>query len=416
MSDSNKSMSTAVKYDAAPINAFRIAEQEEKTGRVTMLEVDGRKFQPTSRFWTSLCSSYSTHGLSMKLFKLFTHAEVFQRLTDRLNGKDRIRYAFEDNGNTPGTLLAITNPTKAFVPFERVGDTLAKFNAKKVEYSGGIVRSTHSPAHMADFQVGGDEFAHEYVMETPIDGFGQPLIYLSLLRQVCSNGAIGYCRAFRTELNIGKGGAGAENADVMHSIERALDSFSNEEGYAALRQRFDAATNSWASIAETNRIYKVLDAMGKKAMFREGENVGQGAKMVSAFAAKRAASLNLGSGLRASIEEGTPTTIKIMRAYTGLVGDLCAVYGLTHIDALTRKKMQQLPSYCSMYDLINFATEVATHYCTEKNGRLLQAELGNFLMSEYDLENTRQAKPDFADWFVRDQTTGKNVESIAQAK
>ena len=132
--------------------------------------------------------------------------------------------------------------------------------------------------------------------------------------------------------------------------------------------------------------------------------------------AKRAASLNLGSGLRASIEEGTPTTIKIMRAYTGLVGDLCAVYGLTHIDALTRKKMQQLPSYCSMYDLINFATEVATHYCTEKNGRLLQAELGNFLMSEYDLENTRQAKPDFADWFVRDQTTGKNVESIAQAK
>jgi hypothetical protein len=380
-------------YAVAPLRSIKIEEVGQK-GRVSMLSIDDRKFCPTSRFWTSLCSTYSTHGLSTKVFKLFSHQEVLQRLTDVLGGDDkaRIRFTFEDKGTAPGNILAITLPSKPVITYETINGTLSKYNALSVTYGDGIVRSTHTPNHMQDFKIGGDGFAHQYVLETPIDGFGSPLIYLSLLRQVCSNGAIGYSRAFRSEISMGRGDT--KNADLMFSMERALDSFSNEEGFAALRTRFESSTQSWASISECNRIYKVLAAMAQKGLFlKQGT---EGAKLVEKHAARREAVINAGG-------EGTqenPVVVKIMRAYASLTGDLCSIYGLTHLDALSRKKMQQLPAHCTMYDLLNFATEVATHHCEEKNGRLLQAEVGNFVSNEYDLEGSKVSKEQFADWFL----------------
>jgi hypothetical protein len=384
-----------IDYSTAPLRSIKIEEVGEK-GVVQMLSVDDRKFYPTSRFWTSLCSTYSTHGLSTKVFKLFSHQEVLQRLTDVLGGDDkaRIRFTFEDKGSAPGNILAVTLPSKPVIPYERINETLGRYNALTVDYSGGIVRSTHTPNHMANFSIAGDGFAHQYVLETPIDGFGSPLIYLSLLRQVCSNGMIGYSRAFRSEISMGRGDN--QNANVIFSLERALDSFSNEEGYSGLRQRFEKATQSWASIAECNRVYKVLAAMAQRGLFLQEPT--EGAKLVNRFATRREAVIG---------DVGTPDgskvsaqSVRIMRAYAGMTGDLCSIYGLTHLDALSRKKMQQLPAHCSMYDLLNFTTEVATHHCDVKNGRLLQAEVGNFVSSEYDLEGSKATKEQFADWFT----------------
>jgi len=313
-------------------------------------------------------------------------------LTDVLGGDDkaRVRYAFEDKDSAPGNILAITLPSKPIISYEKIGDTLSRYNATSVEYSTGIVRSTHTPNHMEDFKICGDGFAHQYVMETPIDGFGNPLIYLSLLRQICSNGMIGYSRAFRTEISMGRGDT--KNADLMFSMERALDSFSNEEGYAALRNRFESATTSWASISECNRVFKVLDTMGKRNMFLNDKAAGS--QLVNQMATRREAATGI-------IDEETPPSIvRIMRAYSTLTGDLCSIYGLTHLDALSRKKMQQLPAKCTMYDLLNFTTEVATHHCTEHSGRLLQAEVGNFVSNEFDLEGSKATKDQFTDWFL----------------
>jgi hypothetical protein len=382
-------------YSTAPLRSIKIEEIGEE-GVVQMLSVEDRKFYPTGRFWTSLCSTYSTHGLSTKVFKLFSHREVLQRLTDVLGGDDkaRIRFTFEDKGSAPGNILAVTLPSKPVIPYERINETLGRYNALTVDYSGGIVRSTHTPNHMADFSIAGDGFAHQYVLETPVDGFGSPLIYLSLLRQVCSNGMIGYSRAFRSEISMGRGDN--QNANVIFSLERALDSFSNEEGYSGLRQRFEKATQSWASIAECNRVYKVLAAMAQKGMFLQEPT--EGAKLINRFATRREAVIgDIGTpeGSKASVQ-----SVRIMRAYAGMTGDLCSIYGLTHLDALSRKKMQQLPAHCSMYDLLNFTTEVATHHCDVKNGRLLQAEVGNFVSNEYDLEGSKATKEQFADWFT----------------
>jgi hypothetical protein len=392
-------MVRSIQYDAAPLNAFKVAETN-LDGKVTVMSIDGRTVEPTPRFWTSLCSTYSRYGLSTKLFKLFTHQEVFQRVSDVVGseGKDRLRFALEDLGAGNPRLLAVTNPNKALVQYDKMQQVLQRYGAQNPEYKDGIIRSTHAPAHMDDFQVGGDGFSHQYVMETPIDGFGKPLIYLSLLRQVCTNGMIGYARAFRTEINIGRGNQ--DDADSMFSIGRALDSFNNEEGYAALRQRFESAANSWASVYEVNRVLKVVNKMAQKGMFHDPSV--QTAGVIDDLAFKRDAVLGaqFTAGLDNDAVEKNPANIKLMRAFTQMAGDLCSIYGIAHLDAVSTKKMQKIPARCTMYDLLNFTTEAATHYCDEKNGRLLQAEVGNFVSNEYDLEGTKETHEQFQDFFT----------------
>ncbi len=388
----------SIDYGSASIRDFQVLETDDKSGRVTVMEVDGRPVSPSDRFWTSLCSTYSTHGLTTKLFKLFSHAEVFDRVHTVLGGAgaDRLRYAIENRGEQ-GTLLAVTNPGKPVVTYEGINQTLKDYAAVGTEYSMGIMRSTHTPAHMDDFDIGPDSFSHRYVMETPIDGFGKPLIYLSLLRMICSNGSIGYARAFKSEVSLGQG-----SDEPIFTLERALDSFSNEEGFAALRQRFEKSVESWASIAETQKVYATLRKMMDRNMFKDpASHKGR----VEELFAQRSTVLGGGVNLNLGEKDGastmdSPVNIKVMRAFSELVGDIVHIYSLTHMDALSRKKQAQLSSRATMYELLNFCTELATHFCNEANGRLLQAEVGNFVSNEYDLEGTKEAKPTFQDWFT----------------
>ena len=393
-----------IEYGISPLSTFAVDQRSEK-GEVTRMTIDGRPVKPTGRFWTSLCSNFSSYGLSTKLFRMFSHREVFDRLTMVLTQdgdlqKTHMRFALENvPGETTPHLLAVTNPLKPLIPYPKAQEVLAQYQAQGVEYSGGIVRSTHEPRHMGNFSIGPDSFAHQYVMETPIDGFGSPLIYLSLMRVVCSNGAIGYARAFRSEISIGRG-----NDDTIWSISRALDSFNNEEGYAALRQRFESATHSWASINEANKVYKTLTQMAQRGMFHDSQR--EGSSLVNSLARQREAVLGTSGQLAlggdgANTSDQSPVNLKILRAFSALTGDLCAIYGLTQLDALSTKKMAKLPCRASMYDLLSFTTEVATHHCNAKNGRLLQAEVGNFVSAEYDLEGTKDTYSSFQDWFMR---------------
>lgn len=396
-------MVQSIQYGSAPLCNFRVTETAEG-GRVTLMDIDGVKVTPTPRFWTSLCSGYSNYGLSTKLFKLFTHAEVFQRVSDVIGseGKDRLRFALEDRGAGLPKLLAVTNPTKALVEYPRMQEVLARYGVEKPEYADGIIRSTHTPQHMDDLQIAGDGFSHRYVMETPIDGFGKPLIYLTLLRQVCTNDMIGYARIFRTEINIGRTSEGIGAADTMFSITRALDSFSNEEGYAALTQRFESATRSWASVYEVNRVLKVINKMAQQGLFTQPNTSRPGG--IDGLAQTRAIVLKVDGN---EVADQNPVNIKLQRAFTQMVGPLCEIYGIAHLDAISQKKMSKIPARCTMYDLLNFTTEAATHYCNEKDGRLLQAEVGNFVSAEFDLEGTCDTHPNFTDFFTNldDDTT-----------
>lgn len=126
------------------------------------------------------------------------------------------------------------------------------YNGGDITYCDGVVESTHTPRIGSnEFEIGNDRFWNRFVMSAPIDSYGQPSIYLSLLRQVCTNGMIAYAPTFRSTLALGRG-----EDNVTFSIVRALDGFGNLEGYAALRQRFEAAGKSWASVYEAQSLYR----------------------------------------------------------------------------------------------------------------------------------------------------------------
>jgi hypothetical protein len=261
--------------------------------------------------------------------------------------------------------MAVSSPKAAVVEHDELAGLLRRHRAKESHYHDGVVRSYHAPRHSSPFTISGDGFEAQYVIETPIDGFGKPSVYLALLRQICTNGAVAMTPAFRSELNLGRGAGNATFALV-----RALEGFNNEEGFLALRQRFEAATKSWASVSEVVRLGRLVNTLvcNRDLPARLGAKGGDGAS--------------------------------VMGTFHRMAGDLTGIYGLANLDALSAKRQRTLPTACRVYDLLNFSSELATHHAGPAGGRRLQGYIGELVSGEYDLENTADQFADWRDFFA----------------
>jgi len=323
----------------------------------TLLEVDDRRVAPTRRFWRSF---FHRFGVSESVFRYFDPGEVFHRISQRA-ADDHIRYCIESNAAGSGSdrLLAASSPKRPVMECGEVLGLVERYGGDDLRYAEGVITSRHAPRSGEDtYRIGGDQFQNRFVLEQPVDGFSHPKIYLSLLRMICSNGAIGYSRAFRSDVSLGK--------DLAHCVARALESFDHDEGYAALRQRFESAQKSWASVAECNALYKLLLKLN----------------MERADAA---------SGGRRS---------RLLADLYRVTGNLNELYGLANLDALSEKRQRILPSRARVYDLINFASELATHHARPLPARMIQAYIGRLISDEYDMEGTAENVTEFADFFV----------------
>ncbi len=328
-------------YGYAKVSDLKVFRMERTpTGRAVLHEllVDERPVKPTKRFWRSF---FSRFGIAENVFRYFEPNEVFKRITER-SGDSTFRYCIENRGAGADHLLAVTNTNRPVIRYEEIRGLLKRFGGSGIKYNQGLVTSTHQPrGYNRRFDIGADEFQDRFTMETPIDGFGHPRLFLSLLRTVCSNGAIGYSRAFRSDIPVGK--------NMDHCIARALESFDNGDGYVALRQRFESAQTSFASVRES---LTLSDTVGKLS------DGGQ---------------LNM---------PGLATKSRRM------AGNLTDIYGLANLEALSDKRRRVLPAKCRVYDLINFASEVATHHAKPDGAKKMQAYIGNLISDEYDLEGT----------------------------
>ena len=244
--------------------------------------------------------------------------------------------------------LAISNPEKPLISVDGFSKIVHKFEGQDVKYDAGVVTSTYTPTSGEhQFKIGPDAFYNRYMLETPMDGYGKPSIYLSLLRQVCSNGAVAYAPAFRNDITVGDA--------PEYNLERALQSFDSDEGYSALRQRFEAAQLAPASLWECLRLYKRMKTLEHKGA---------------------------------------------VKAYEKVVGDIYNLYGVANLDSISEKKLRLLPAKCKVYDLINLASEVSTHHAKPMEGRSLEAWLGSTISDEFDLEGTNAKKSDFQGTFL----------------
>lgn len=374
---------------------------DPKSGRpvVDQVLVHDEPIKSTDRFWQSL---YSRFGFGSNIFKFFGHEEVFQRIST-VEPRDRLRLCIErDAESGESRLLACSNPAKPVVRHDALVEMLDRYEGQKVRYCDGVVQSTHIPRAGANtFQIGGDEFANRFVISSPIDGYGQPSIFLSLLRQICSNGAIGFAPAFRSTLALGRG-----EDDVMFSIVRALDGFGNDEGYAALRQRFEVAAVSWASVYEAQSLYrKLVRMLARKQIGWDGAATA-GDPGATGLPAEQS-ELSLSTEI---VEAGSPT----IAAFHRMTGNASELYGLANMDALSVKRQRTLPVKAKVLDLINFASELATHHLDEQGARAAQGWLGTLISGEYDLENSVGEFGDFQDFFLDRKLNGEVAMDLQQ--
>jgi len=320
--------------------------QPRTEGVPTSLELEGERLLPTARFWSSF---YREFEMAPETFNYFTHEEVFSRLVEK-RPNERVRLSVERREGKPPRLLAVSNPHHPLLGYAAAVDLIREHGGTDISYDEGVVTSWHTPrSGELPFQIGPDQFANRYTMESPVDGLGDPRLFLALLRQICTNGAVAYTLAFRSDLRVGQ--------DVEHTVRRALAQFDHGQGFAALRQRFESAQTSWASVNEALKLRKVLTGVPDKT-----------------------------DGLVARLDR--------------TAGDVRGLYGLANLDTLSVKRQRVLPTQCRVYDLLNFASEVATHHAPMSHRRRLQAYIGSMVASEYDLEGTAGKVPEFADLFA----------------
>lgn len=320
----------------------------------------------TDRFWTSICSMYSKFGMSTKLFKMFSHAEVFNRLKDIASDTVTMSVEHDEHGNQ--TALAVVSPDKSIIKQDNLVDYLDGRDTKKVRYYNGIVTSTHPIQALKDVKINGDVFSPEFTMATPIDGFGNPCIYLSVMRQVCSNGLVAMSPAFKSQVSVGK------NDDPLHRLSMVMESYNNEEGYDAITSRIDSAGRSWASISESNKAYKIV-----KDLYTEVEIGENGMKTI----------------------RDSDSILTAFQRLGDLVGDIRMTYGINTTSEMSPKKMTSLPTAATVYDLMNFITEITTHH--SKNLYAVQranAFVGDLLSNEYDLELSKDKYGNYRDLFL----------------
>jgi len=375
-------MQTTFEYGVARIRDFTVhatAVPGKRLG-VSAVELEGQRLEPTDRFWHSL---HLRFGFTGNIFRYFSHQEVFERIS-QVAPNDRVRYCIEHDGEGRARLLGVCAPTAAVMPYDELRDLLAEYAAEEIAYDKGVVRSRHAPPLAAPFEVAGDAFVNKYVLEVPIDGFGRAAVYLSLLRLVCANGAVAAAPTFRSEVSLGKA-----HDSAAYALMRVLEGFNNEEGYAALRQRFESAATSWASVYEVQALRNVLARLCHRGELRHSARPLPGTDGASTL---------------------SPSTA-LWQALGRLAGNLEEMYGMANINTLTAKRQRTLPAACKVYELLNFATEVATHHAQPAGNRALQGFVGGLLANEFDLEGTAERFYSWKDFFLVDERVN---ETLAQ--
>ena len=312
-----------------------------------LVDIDGEHCRISKRFWKSVFARYR---FGSSTFRYFRPEEVFRRICE-VSRDDQLRVMVEHPKKGPPVALAVSRPNEALVTIDDVRDLARRHGARESFYSGGMVSCTFTPrSGEKALAIGSDDFANRFTLDVPIDGYGSASIHVALVRMICTNGAIGLHRAFASDV--------PSSRDPRHTLERAIECFDHADGFAAIRERFLAAQLSWASVRDAHGLHRQL----VKTTFTDP--------------ARKSAALH---------------------DYDRLTGRIQEFYGVTNLDTLPVRRQRLLPVKCRVYDLLNFASEVATHATEPAASRHLQSWIGTTLADEYDLEGTAEQAKEFAD-------------------
>lgn len=314
---------------------------DQATGKFK-IQFDDRTYRTSERFITSFARKLK---FSSNIFTYFTAEEVFERVQQR-NPDVVFKVTFD---RQDGEILGVVDEGKKILPAEIACNVFASDpRVQTIQYSKGVWEAEFLLDE--SFSVKNDsEYSRKILVRYPVDGVSMPCVYLSLFRQVCSNGAVALVNSFKTDIEV-------NDESGMH-LSRLLRSYNNENGFMALESRIQTAQDTLASVNELLRIENLLSSQ-----IMDQSSI---------------------SALHTRLEE--------------IAGDPCSGYKTTSLNNISPKKRPLLPVNCSVNDLLNFCSELTTHHDNIiSHVDAFNATLGNMLAQEFDLEemyhNQRPAK------------------------
>ena len=362
-------------YEVHNIAAISVEQSVSKTGKtiIDKVSIDGREVTQSDRFWNSL---YSRFGFGKNVFNYFSPAEVFDRISERRRDDDIQFCLIEDSNNSTRPLaLAVSSPDKPIIRLNEAADILS--NGSDMNLLGGYVSSQYTPIGESQFEIAGDAFDPRYEVGIPIDGYGSAEATISCIRQICSNGMIGYGKVFSSKIIGGKTVQGSRERLV-----KVCEGFGNDEGYDAFRRRFQSASESYASLREVSKVGNIVDAI-----IGHTKNVGG----------------------------DTGSLKKIVDNFERASGSPSSLYGIITDNAVSAKRLATLPTRTTVYDLINFASEIGTHYANDNQAKKINAALGSLISAEYDLEGSAKSGKDHIDlWLEADENQGSSLAVLEE--
>lgn len=330
--------------------------RDEIDANTVMILPDDSRSMVGKRFWTSWSSLFN---IGRSVLDYWSYSEAFDRISST-HGKE-VRITYQKNGN--GTkLLSCTNPSKPILSIDSARNLISKYDGKSVMYGDGVATASFDCNYSNKMEIVGDEFKTRFAIHMPLDAYGLPSAYLEMYRLVCSNGAVAMSHAFKTQFQLSK-----EDIGIDSALDRVMSTFNNEEGYHALKHRFESAAKSWASIDEAYSLYDEV---------------------------KRAFSSD-------NVEPAEQNAI-LQKLQTDVCKSPLVTYGLSSSSEISRRKARTIPVDTTMYDLINFASEVGTHKLSSTDSKnRLNAWIGSTISKEYNLEGTVESYPNFRDFFCK---------------
>ena len=331
--DKKQQMDWSERFTTARVSIADLVpvECEPATGKFK-IQFEDHIYNTSDRFITSFARKLK---FSNNIFNYFTAEEVFDRVQQR-NPDVAFKVTFD---RQDGEILGVVDESKKLLPAEIACNVFASDpRIQKIQYSKGVWEAEFLLDET--FSIRNDsEYARKIWVHYPVDGVSMPCVYLSVLRQVCSNGMVAQVPGFRTEIEI--------NDESGTHLSRLLRSYNNENGFMALESRLQTAQDTLASVNELLKFENLL--------------------------ATQISDQTSAAQLQTRLEE--------------MAGDPCARYETTSLNNIAPKKRPLLPVGCSVNDLFNFCSELTTHHDNIiSRVDAFNATLGGMLAQEFDLE------------------------------
>lgn len=333
-------MSFDQRFESVPITPQQILYAvEEERGILKGLKLNDYHYKATPRFLKGLAQRMR---VPLGIFELFTPLEVIERAAEHSPDAElRLTLDHEEQ-----KALALVEDKGSPLPASNI-ETIMREDPRLQEfiYQDGLITGRFDLGE--SWEIFGDSRYGIHVnIAIPVDEMGAPMATLSTMRQVCSNGAVAEDTLFRTKMEL-------KDSSGSH-FKRLLTSFNNPQGIEMLHERLITANGTKASVDE---LYQVE------------------------------------SFLRRQVRDAREQMLLCERLQE-IAGNPCVRYGVTDLGAIGARRRGLLPTEASVADIMNFTSELKTHYGSHlKSTKAADVLLGDFYARSYDLEemypNTR---------------------------